>query len=74
MRKIGGFSKWKIEICEALGEDPNEVMNMNINIPVDGAVVATIEKFLFEETTGERSLATIKKCAWIEEPEEKQQD
>ena len=42
---IHGFGPGK-EFCEAIGVETNEVYDIQLNIPVDGAVTVTIKKYV----------------------------
>lgn len=68
MAKIAGCSDWGRELCRAFGEDPNDVSSITLVSVPDAAVAVTIEKYV--DSRNEKVLKTIRKVAWVEEPEE----
>ena len=69
MTKILGTGDWACELIRAFGEDPKQTRRITLDMIAMEPVTVIIEKFVM----GENSLAieTIKKVAWVEEPDSK---
>ena len=67
MIKVAGKGDWGRELCEAFGEDPNEVRRITLDVSTDEPVVVSIEKYVDRENSA--VIRIIKKYVWEEDVE-----
>jgi hypothetical protein len=59
-----GYGAWTVELYKALGEEPKLCRSITIQINVDSAVIATIEKYVDSKSD---ILEVIQKVAWVKD-------